>query len=159
MKILGAGLVLLGAAAFLRCRRREEQQRLLLMEAIWEDLALMDYEITALNLPLPQLLAKRCESRAGRELWQPMLEYLRDMPVEESWHLAVSSLPGQLPRCLGHLGGVLTVGGGAVSRAIAETREELAGIIGAERSGWGEREKVRAALVLCAAAMLILVLI
>lgn len=159
MKLLGAGLVLLGAALFLAGRRREERDGLLLMEAISEDLALFSYEITALALPIPRLMENRRESRAGRALWQPVLRYLAEKTLEESWLLAVSKLPGGLPGCLAHLGGVLSVGGETAGRAIAETREALADIIAAQRTVQRERGPVRTSLVLSGAALLILVLI
>lgn len=161
MKVLGAALILWGAAACFLQRRREELLPLRLGRALLEDLAVLAGRIRLGRTPLPQVLTESLNRGLGAVwLWEPLLHRLgAEEGLPWCWRETVRTLPPPLDRLLAPLGPLLSEDGESLYTAIEETREELTGFVRAEAACQASQGRVTAALCLSGACLLILVLI
>ena len=163
MKLLGSILILWSAGVGFFLHRREGKNRILLCEALLEDLAVLKSRACTACLPLPQILeSELSDSAAAQWLWRPfsgMLLERNGARLEDCWSRISAGLPVPLDRLLLPLGPMLSRGGEPLERAINETREELTGFLRAERQRRIAADRLTAALYLSGASLVILVLI
>lgn len=161
MRWLGALLILSAAAGGFLLERRESLMPLRLAQALAVDLGTLSAGICRSRRPLPELLAKELDrGPAADALWQPLLALLEGDagPLAACWGRACRDLPSPLDAMLAPLGPLLPEGGGALGRAIEETREELSGFVRAERERQSAAGRLTAAVCLSGACLGILVL-
>lgn len=166
MSALGALLVLWGAGGLYVLRRRQDMLPLRLGRALLEDLAVLRRQICLCRAPLPAILAKElCRGPGAQALWESLARRLERAQAGEGvslsrcWTAAVRELPQPLGELLAPLGPLLPAGGGALARAIDETREELTRYLRREQERQSMAARLTAAACLSGAALVILVLI
>ncbi len=162
MKALGALLLLGGAGLWCLTRRREGMLPLRVGRALLEDLAVLDHQIRVCRTPLPELLENVLTDGPGAEfLWKPLLERIRSegSSLPRCWRESVQTLPEPLKKLLSPLGPLLSEGGGALAKAIQETREELTGFLREETARQASQGRITAALSLAGACLAILVFV
>lgn len=160
MKLLGALLVLGGAAGCFVQRRRQDMLPLRIGQALLGDLEILRYQVCACRTPLPLILERElCRGIGAEVLWQPLSRALEREALPGCWEEAAQALPQPLGRILSPLGPLLPIGGEALGRAIEETREELTRVLRAERERQAMAGRLTAAVCLSGACLLILVLI
>lgn len=163
MRGLGAALVLWGAAGLYFIWRRESMLPVRVGQAVLADLAVLRYQVCICRRPLPEICGNFPPDSLGAGfLWEPLGRYLLDgaeRTLPDCWARASAGLPPPLDGYLAPLGPLLAAGGERLAAAIEETREELTGYLRAERVRQAEQGRITAALCLCGACLLILVLI
>lgn len=163
MRVLGALLILSGAAGACLLRRREQLLPLRLGRALLGDLAVLSYQIRVCRAPLPEILEGPLSGGPGAQrLWRPLLERLEaegEQGLAACWSQAVRPLPPPLGVLLEPLGPLLPAGGERLAGAIEETREELTGFLREEAARQASQGRVTAALCLSGGCLLILVLL
>lgn len=166
MKALGALLVLWGAGGIYLLRRRQDTLPIRLGRALLEDLAVLRRQICQREAPLPAILATElCRGPGAQALWGPLARRLERAQAGEGaslhqcWAGAVRELPPPLGALLAPLGPLLPAGGGALARAIDETREELARYLRREEERQSMAARLTAAACLSGASLAILILL
>lgn len=161
MRALGAALILLGAGGLYVLRRREQMLPVLLGRALLGDLAVLRYWICVCRAPLPEILEGALGGTPGtRWLWGPLAERLGGPEgLSACWARAAAELPSPLGALLEPLGPLLPAGGERLAQAIEETREEMTRFLREEADRQASQGRITAALCLCGACLLILVLL
>ena len=163
MRVLGALLILSGAAGACLLLRREQLLPLRLGRALLGDLAVLSYQIRVCRAPLPEILEGPLSRGPGAQrLWGPLLERLEaegEQGIADCWSRAVRPLPPPLGKLLAPLGPLLPAGGEPLSAAIEETREELTRFLREETVRQAAQSRITTALCLAGACLVILVLI
>lgn len=162
MKVLGAALVLFGAALLFVLRRRESLLPLQVGQAVAADLAVLRWQVCVCRRPLPEICMDILTDGPGAVyLWEPLGRYLQEEghTLPGCWVRAAENLPAPLGRLLAPLGPLLPAGGERLADAVEETREELARFLRAEMERQADCGRITAALCLSGACLLILVLI
>lgn len=159
MKLMGAILILCGAAAGYWNERKNREFPLVLCRALVEDLAVLRREICVYRVPIPEILAQHLTNGPGAEyLWQPLSEKLCKGPVgmEDCWLDIVSKLPCDVAGPLRSVGAALANGGEPLSRMIDEARSELVRTIHRGEARRTEQERIHAALYFGCALLAVL---
>lgn len=160
IKIFGSLLIFAGGVGAYLLWRRASVTPLRIGRALWEDLAILRYQICMRRAALPEILSSLCGGEGAVWLWGPLAERLGgESDIRRCWSESVAALPPPLGRILEPLGPLLSAGGTPLAAAIAEAREELAGFLRAEEPRRASQGRIAAALCLSVASLLILALV
>ena len=124
-------------------------------------------QICLCRLPCPPFWQRSCVAGRGpRPFWEPLARQLERAQAGEGVSLPPvlgrrqsGSCPSRWGKLLAPLGPLLPAGGGALARAIDETREELTRYLRREQERQSMAARLTAAACLSGAALVILVLI
>lgn len=161
MKLIGATLIILGAALGYLVRRRSAAQRLQLLRALADDLPLLQWKVCVQRCPLPDILADDLnDGISGELLWRPLAQRLAQASENFSvcWVQTLDELPVMIAQRLAPLGKLLPIGGDALSVVIDEVHRELLRLVQEEEKRQQLTLRLSAAMSFSAAALLILVL-
>ncbi len=162
MKLMGAVLILFGAAYGNYAYRRSAMWTLHLLRSLADDLPLLQCRICVQRCLLPAILAEDlCHGLGGKHLWVPLAERLaraRD-PFSLCWEQTMDELPPLIAQRMAPLGKLLPVGGDMLGNAIEEVHRELLLLAREQESRQGVNLRLSAAVSFSAAALLILIFV
>lgn len=160
MKLVGATMILLGAAYGYLVYRRTAVRSLQLVRALADDLRVLQCRVCVQRCPLPAVLTGDLgEGLSGACLWRPLAQCLArgQDSLPGCWERTVNALPLPVAQRLAPLGKLLSVGGETLARAIEEAHSQLLRLAQEQEGRQRIRLQLSAAVSFSAAALLILI--